>query len=471
MTRRTARLGVRGRLTMATAVGTFVALALTVAAGLWLLHRSLAAQLDEHLENRVEDTIEHLAEIGPSLAVETVPIPFGGDETFAAVWNEVGVVTRNEVPDDDHLDELADADGSVVSMAMPELTDLEGTDRMRVAVDSIDDVGIDWDDELGDPDADGPVYVAVGSSLDTVDRLTRRVGFAGGTLTLVFTALTATLVWVATGRSLAPVERLRAEAESITASDLTRRLPEPARADELGRLTTTLNGMLGRLARAHASQQQFVSDASHELRNPVAAVAANLEIGLRNAESTDWPATARSSLAEVQRVRRLIDDLLVLARSDEQGLAMARDLVDLDDVVLGQVAAIRPVSAVVIDTGSVSSAVVLGDPLRLGQVVGNLLANAVRHARTAVAVVVAERGGAAWICVDDDGPGVAAADTGRIFERFTRLEESRERDQGGSGLGLAICREIVAAHGGEIGVGTSRLGGARFWVRLPLSLA
>jgi len=480
MTRR--RAGVRGRLTAVAAVATLLTLAVTVAAGLVLLRRSLVDQLDDSLRNRAEDTVERLAEVGgSSLAIDDVPIPFGGDDTFAAVWDDTGIVTRNEVLDDGHLADLEDLDGSTVTMALPEVTDLAGADRMRIAVASLDGLAISWDDPAAvqrapaatgaaETSAGSTVFVAIGVSLDDIDRLVRTIGLAGAGLTLVLTVLAAALVWTATGRALRPVDRLRSEAEAITASALDRRLVAE-RPDELGRLATTLNGMLDRLEQSQHAQRRFVSDASHELRNPVAAVGASLEVGLRDPAGTDWPVVAQESLVGVRRVRRLIDDLLVLARADEGGLSVARELVDLDDVVLAEVRSARAVTPAPIDTSAISAAAVVGDPMRLGQVVANLLANAGRHARGQVAVSVADRAGSAWVCVDDDGPGVPESERTQIFERFTRLDESRRRDSGGAGLGLAICREIVVAHGGDIGVGDSPLGGARFWFRLPTSLA
>jgi signal transduction histidine kinase len=470
--------GVRRTLTIITAVVTFFALGATVVGGLLLLRRTLRDQLDEQLRDRVEDTVEHLAEVGLDqfVTVDAVPVPFGGENTFAAVWDDVGVVTRNEIPAAEHLEELALAEGRLTTIAMPELIDLVGASSMRVAVDSLADVLIDWDDQgFGDaelaPDDQGEVMVAVGVPLADTDRLVRQVGAAGATLVVVLTTISAALVWFVTGRSLAPVDRLREQADAITATDLHRRLPDPGRPDELGRLTTTLNGMLERLDGAHRAQRQFVSDASHELRNPIAAAAAGLEVGLRRPEETDWPVVARTALVDIHRVRRLVDDLLVLARSDEGALSISRELIDLDDVVLTQVSSARAFSPVPIDTSAVSAAAVNGDPLRLGQVVGNLLANAGRHARTGVAVSVIERSGTAWVCVDDDGPGVPVAERTRVFERFTRLDVSRERDRGGSGLGLAICREVIVAHGGEIGVTDAPGGGARFWFKLAAPLA
>lgn len=453
---------------MLAAVVSLVGLGVMLAGALVLLRGSLQRQLDEHLRERVDDTIEQLLEQGSEVVVDAVPIPFGGDDTFAVVWDDAGLVTRNEPVDDDHLAELEARVGELVTIALPEVTDLDGTDRMRVAVDAVD-VAIVWDDGTVSAAGDGISFVAVGASLDSVGQVLRQVAAVGVAAVVVLTVSATWLVSFVTRRALAPVDRLRLDAEAITASELDRRLQEPGRDDELGRLAITLNGMLDRLDRAQATQRRFVSDASHELRNPIAAVAAGLEVGLRTPDRTDWPTTARTSLREIERVRRLVDDLLVLARSDEGTLPLHLELVDLDDVVLAQASAARSTTEITIDTSSVSPAAVSGDSLRLAQIVTNLLANAARHAHTRISVSVTARGPSAWVCVDDDGPGVPAAERDAVFERFVRLDESRERDRGGSGLGLTICREIVRAHGGEIGVADSPIGGARFWFRLPIA--
>lgn len=462
------------RLAVVAAITTFVILGATVAGGLWWYHGALVGQLDRFLAERAEDTaVTLLEQLDATVVADEIALPFGGDDTVALVWDDVGVLTRGEIPGDDRLEWLEDADGTVVVVPAPELLDGDaGTDLLRVAVDSVDDVVIDWADP-GDALAPGggTVYVAVASSTAAITAAVRAVGLAGAGVVVLGTLGAAVLTLVVSRRALAPVERLRRESEAITASDLHRRLPEPERLDELGALARTLNSMLERLDTSQRRQQRFVSDASHELRTPVAALAGGLEVALRSPETVDWPEAAERAVAQARRLQHLIDDLLVLARIDEGAAPAATELVDLDDVVLEQVAALRVGARVPIDVGAVSSAVAVGDRQRLGQVVTNLLANAVRHAAAGVAVSVFERDGWSWVTVDDDGPGVPAAAREQVFERFARLEAARARDGGGAGLGLAICRTIARAHGGEVGVADSPLGGARFWLRVPGSLA
>jgi signal transduction histidine kinase len=164
----------------------------------------------------------------------------------------------------------------------------------------------------------------------------------------------------------------------------------------------------------------------------------------------------------------LVDDLLLLARADEQGLRRARLPVDLDDLVFAEAARLRGQATVTVDTSAVSPVRVDGDAPGLTRMLRNLVDNAARHAAGRVSLALSEQDGHAVIHVDDDGPGIPPPDRRRVFDRFVRLDESRSRAAGGSGLGLAIAAEIAAAHGGDVEAAEAPLHGARFTVRLPL---
>ncbi|UIX34846.1 sensor histidine kinase [Streptomyces sp. GQFP] len=227
---------------------------------------------------------------------------------------------------------------------------------------------------------------------------------------------------------------------------------------------------LVRIARAQAARRRFVSDASHELRSPVAAVRQHAEVALAHPHRADAGALAGTVLAEAVRMQRLVDDLLLLARADEDAIALRRRAVDLDDLVFEEARRLREAESegLRVDSRGVSAVRVLGDAEALGRVVRNLGENAARHARTRVVFTLGGAEGRARLYVDDDGPGVPEADRAHVFERFVRLDEARSRGAGGTGLGLAIVAELVAAHGGTVTVGTApRLGGARFTVTLP----
>lgn len=322
------------------------------------------------------------------------------------------------------------------------------------------------DDEADTPDGTrATIRVAV--SLEEVDDSTAAllppllVGLP------VLLLLVAGTTWVVTGRALAPVERIRREVEQVTADRLERRVPEPASRDEVNRLARTMNRMLARLQDSTERQRRFVADASHELRSPLAGIRQTAEVAVAHPGALPEGELAEAVLEEAVRLQHLVEQLLVLTRADA-GAAGPRQEVDLDDLVLTDVRRLRAGGdRVRIDTGGVGPARVVGDPVALGQVVRNLLDNAVRHATSRVAVHLTSEQGEAVLRIDDDGPGVPEADRERVFERFVRLDEARSRDAGGSGLGLAIVRSVVEAHGGRCDVEAAPLGGARFSVRLP----
>lgn len=283
-------------------------------------------------------------------------------------------------------------------------------------------------------------------------------------------------IWLVTGRALRPVDLMRRELDAITPGDLGARVSAPPVDDELGRLARTMNAMLERLQASSDRQTRFVSDASHELRTPLAVTRARLEVALRHPQRTDWPQAANIVLRESGRMERLVRDLLLIARGEQQ-VRNPRQ-VDLDEVAMGAIRSARLVapSGHTIDGHAVSAGRVLGDPDLLDRVVTNLLANAVRHSQRQVAVSVVRRdapvgSGSATavveLAVTDDGPGVPEADRTRIFERFTRLDEARDRQSGGAGLGLSIVHDVVVGHGGTVHVEDGPAGGARFVVRLP----
>ena len=272
--------------------------------------------------------------------------------------------------------------------------------------------------------------------------------------------ITGTVTYLAAGRALRPVEAIRARV--ATTRDPSVRVPVPAARDEVGRLAETMNEMLARLQAGQAVQRRFVADASHELRSPLATIATGLELLSRGDADRD---TITALRGETERLGRLVDALLLLARADESGLRPRFEDVDLDEVAEAE--RLRPAGRIVprIEAAHVR---VVGDRGQLGQVVRNLVDNACRHARSTVVVSVGHAGEYAALDVSDDGPGVPAEQRTRVFERFVRLDDARARADGGAGLGLAIVAEVVAAHGGTVDVVGSPLGGALFRVRLPI---
>jgi signal transduction histidine kinase len=274
------------------------------------------------------------------------------------------------------------------------------------------------------------------------------------------------VLWESVSRALRPVEVMREEADRITVAQLRRRLPVPEGHDEIPRLARTLNEMLDRIDEGHRLQRQFVSDASHELRSPLAVIRQSAEIAKAYPDRVDITTLADDVLNESQRLEGVVTALLLLARleADEPG---SHDVIDLDDVVLAEVARSGKTDGVEIDARGVGAGQVRGSTVLLGQVVRNLLVNARRHAASTVTITLGQEDGTVELVVADDGPGIPEADRSRVFERFVRLDDARARDAGGSGLGLAIVRKIVESSGGIVEIGESSDGGARFIVRLP----
>ncbi len=283
----------------------------------------------------------------------------------------------------------------------------------------------------------------------------------------VLSAVIAALTWLAATHALKPVTDLTKRAQAIGATNIGDRLPVHPANDEIHELATTMNDMLARLDASQSQQKQFISDASHELRSPVAASQVQLEVARANPDNTDWPTTAEVVLAEQQRLSSLIDDLLALSRLEEAGAGRLFDI-DLDHLVATEAGRPREVS---VDIQIPEPVRITGNLVLITSAIRNLIDNASRHTDKTVVVSLTTTGTEATLHVDDDGPGIDPDDRLVVFERFTRLDEARDRPSGGSGLGLAITREITRAHGGTVEVADSPLGGARFTLRLPLQVS
>ncbi|MBU2667992.1 HAMP domain-containing histidine kinase [Actinoplanes bogorensis] len=320
---------------------------------------------------------------------------------------------------------------------------------------------------VGVATSDGRRTVLVAESMDAVDDGTEAIIAA----LLVGLPVLALVVGVATflfvGRTLRPVEAMRRQAATITATSLHTRLPRPPADDEIAALATTMNTMLDRIETASEAQRRFVADASHELRSPLATIHANADL-LAGAGLDEGPARSVQRIhAESRRMARLVDDLLLLARVDDHGLRIRHDEVDLDDLVYLERERISVEHPHLRLEGAVEPVRVGGDPDQLQRVLRNLVDNAVRHAHESVTISLAVRDGFGEVVVGNDGPAIDAADRDRIFDRFVRLDDSRSRQGGGTGLGLPIARDIISAHRGTLTV-DDRTDGAAMRVRIPL---
>jgi signal transduction histidine kinase len=476
VTGRWARLGLRPRLRGVSVAG--VAVALHV--GGLLLYAVMTAALNRAAEGEARATAREVAAlVDAGRLPESLPVT--GAQVVQVLDDRYRVIAGS--PMADRLTPLVSAEEVAAladggSVTVPgRRTGLSG-DLQVVAV-------------AAGRDADRVTVVTAlpTADLETSQRLLRRLLLVFFPLLL---AALAVIVWRVTGSALRPVEELREGAERIGSGGAGRigaavpggtapgeRLPVPPTRDEVAALADTLNGMLDRLARAQDRQRAFVADAAHELRSPLATMRTQLEVAERLGEGGDLP---QELLPEVERLSALVEDLLVLARSGDQAVRRPTEEVDVRSLVqevAGRYAAARVPVRVTPATGTGPAGLGPEGPLvvraardELFRAVGNLVDNAVRHADTVVhlsASVQGAPGGAAdtvEVVVTDDGHGIPEAQRERVFDRFARLEEARDRDSGGTGLGLAITRELVRRAGGTVRLEDSAPG-VRAVVGLP----
>ncbi|MDH5505097.1 MAG: ATP-binding protein, partial [Acidimicrobiia bacterium] len=394
-----------------TAVATWVvALVLIVASVI------LVATQRVQLTNGVDAALQQRA--ADILLIQSSELGASGEEGFAQIINE-----DTEV--------IASSRNLAGQPPLPIPYRLGDEDRIQ----TVDDLAVDDDVfrvlSRTVSTADGRAVLHVGATFDTVLESTRTlVGALLVTIPIVAASLAA-LVWWLVGRTLDPVEAIRAEVADIGATDLHRRVPIPKNEDEISRLAETMNGMLERLDEAVGRQQRFVGDASHELRSPLARMRTELEVELSMGQNPQL----ESVLEEVVELQTLIEDLLELAKTDANSTVSVKTPVDLDDVVFREVANLP---SGVVDISKVSAAQVFGDRVQLGRAVRNLVENASRHAVERVVISLQETDGEAVLIVTDDGPGIPIEKHELVFERFGRIDAARNRADGGTGLGLAI---------------------------------
>jgi signal transduction histidine kinase len=257
----------------------------------------------------------------------------------------------------------------------------------------------------------------------------------------------ALIAWRVIGWTLRPVETLRSGAARISGSDQDERLAVPESADEIRALALTLNDMLDRLATARGRQRAFVADAAHELRSPLASMRTQLEVAQHLGEGGEL---AADLLADVARLSTLVEDLLLLARAgSDTGHQSVRESLDVRALLVATADRYADARVPVSVTGG-PAVYANANSEQLRRVLANLVDNAVRHARSTVTLAAGAEGGRAVLTVVDDGPGIPAGERERVFERFARLDDARDRDAGGTGLGLAIVRELLARSDGSI---------------------
>lgn len=458
-------LSIRARLVLGMVLLVSVGLAVTNVTGILLMRSYLLDRVDSQVGSIAPDDEEGRPPGAPSNLCANPRDPQGLRSDFVLL--------------------VLDGDGEVACSLGPDLgdsapafepADLAGTDEV-VTLQSAD--GQSRWRARALPDADTGQTLVLAVSLADADATVSRLTWLSllvSTLVLLFTAAAA---WAIARIGLRPLERIEETAEHIAAGDLTERVPHYRRRTEVGRLAHALNGMLGQIERAFSASttsetrlRRFISDASHELRTPVAAIRGHAEMW-RTGITTDVDTSMARIESESKRMGDLVDDLLLLAHLD-QSRPMERTPVDLlslatDAVIDTQ--ALQPERPIALDAQpGTSPPVVIGDQSRLRQVLANLLTNALAHtpATSPIEVAVRARDHHVDLSVRDAGPGMTPEVVAKVFDRFYRADPSRTRAHGGSGLGLAIVKSLTEAHGGTVTCTSDPGSGTTFTVSLPL---
>lgn len=459
-------LSIRARLVLGMVLLVSAGLAVANASGIFLLRSYLLDRVDDQVGSIAADDDEALPPGAPRNLCANPRDPQGLRSDFVLL--------------------VLDAHGEVVCSLGPELgdsapkldeADLAGTDVL-VTVPSVDGDSRWRARATSDEDTGRTLVLAV--SLADVDATVSRLTWLSLLVSSLVLLFTAAAGWAIARIGLRPLERIEDTAERIAAGDLTERIPHYRRGTEVGRLAHALNGMLAQIERAFSASttsevrlRRFISDASHELRTPVAAIRGHAEMW-RTGISTDLDTTMTRMESESKRMGDLVDDMLLLAHLD-QSRPMQRTAVDLlslatDAVVDTQ--ALQPERPIRLDARpGENPPVVIGDQSRLRQILANLLTNALAHtpATSPIDVTVHARNGRVDVSIRDSGPGMTPDVEAKVFDRFYRADPSRTRRHGGSGLGLAIVKSLTEAHGGTVTCTSSPADGTTFTISLPLA--
>ncbi|HEY0215382.1 MAG TPA: HAMP domain-containing sensor histidine kinase [Cellulomonas sp.] len=451
----------RVRLTLLTAGLLAVALAAGAVALTGVLSRGRVAALDEVVRARAL-TVAELATAGR--LPDALPVAQPGE--IVQVLDADGRVVASSTTASRTLPVLPPAETAALARAAREARDARDAPATADEPLLVTTTRSAYDDDARAavlPLDDGTVVVAT-APLTEVRGLLHALRLALLGVVPAVTALLGAGVWLALGRALRPVEALRSAAAQVARTGGPGALPVPRADDEIGALARTLNEMLDRLEVAAARQRGFVADAAHELRSPLAALVAGLDVARAHPAAYPQDELVADLTVETRRMQALVDDLLLLARVGSR--PAVREPVDLGPVVRDAAdLALTASGRTEVRVGTTGTGRALGDAVALGRVVRNLLDNAVRHATAEVRVTVAD----GRVVVEDDGPGVPADQRERVFERFVRLDDARARPEGGSGLGLAIAREVAREHGGDVRLTATDGGGLRATLTLPVS--
>lgn len=441
-------LSLRLRLTLAFGVATAVLLAVMGVAVYFRVGSALMATVDQQLRSQAAEAAAHARErtlIDPDIA----PGP-----TVAQVLAANGRVLRSTPAGVPALVDASTVARTTAGASVLRTSDLPGDrDGWRVLAQPLHVAG-----------ATHALVVArsLQSRDEALHRLLREFLLAGP-IALLLVSLGG---YGLAAAALRPVESMRRRVKDISASTPGRRLPLPAARDEIRSLAETLNEMLDRLEAAFEHERRFVADASHELRTPLALLRTELELALRRRRTRDQlEATIVSAVQDTERLTRLTEDLLLLARSDQGGLPIRREEVDASEILrsaANRFAARASEHGRMIEVATNGNLVADADPERVEQALGNLIDNALLHGEGTIELSARPRGQFVELHVADSGPGFPPAFVRRAFDRFSRADDAR--GGGNTGLGLSIVDLIARAHGGEVGAETRSGGGADVWI-------
>jgi len=442
-------LGISARSAAVSAIVVLVALALAGGGFVTILYQSLLEGVDDATAGRVGHIVEALRSNSPDKLDSALLTTNQRVVAIQLIAPDGKVVKRSGSAPNTPLVPITEFNLNLRQMS----DDAVPNDDMRVSGRRVST-------------ASGEYTVLVGGGSEAVEATARTVALLLATGAPIIVAVAAAATYWLVHRSLQSVDAIRSRVAEISTSDLAERVPVPSSRDEIAALAVTMNEMLSRIESGHRAQQRFLGDASHELRSPLTTIISGLEAAEVHPELLDAELAINILLPEAQRMRTLVEDLLLLARADEQSLTLRKDQVLLGEVAEVEVNRARRDAGCAIHT-DISPVCFIGDPAAVSRVIRNLVDNAVRHAKSRVDIYVGSRDGDAIITVSDDGRGIDPAERARVFERFVRLDSDRARSTGGTGLGLAIVAEVVAAHGGTVTIDDRPGGGTKMTVAFP----
>ena len=434
------RLSIRARLTLFFVLAIAVVLAFTGFALIHLVHRSLMTGAANQIEGEMATTQDQLATSTMPKNREMV-LPMQGDVVLQVTNIEGTKVWA-----------ASSAIANVPVLARPK-TDFSSVDgltfklvRNNATSSTLSQIDQGQVETITTTRGPGLIYGFVyGGSIGHSNAVLMTSVTTSFPLLLL---ISGGLIWLGLGLALAPIEAIRRRVAVIAAEDLSQRVPMTGGDDEIARMARTLNAMLDRLESSSKFQQEFVSNASHELRSPLTTLLATVERAANDQSNTDWSEVADTIMREGRRLDVIIDGLFWLARHDENQIEVERVDVDLDDLLFEESQRVRSMSELNVDTSAVRPARVVGDPAMLKRMIRNVVDNATRYATRELRFASTYDGSFAVVTVGDDGVGVDVSQSARLFERFVRSDPARSRTSGGTGLGLSIVTEIVTRHGG-----------------------